>query len=70
LTDFNPNNKYIVHGFDKDGNIISTFNEICSCGHLGGKSQNSDHSDHYQKGHGKCNKCDCVKFTWVSRGLN
>ena len=71
MTEFNPKNRYIVHGFDKDGNIISTWRNclvnMCKCGHFGGNSAKSVHSDHYQNGHGKCNDCDCVKFRWVSR---
>ena len=41
--------------------------ELCKCGHLGGMSPNgcNSHSDRYQKGHGKCNECDCKQFTWV-----
>ena len=39
--------------------------ELCKCGHLGGMSSNGLHSDRYQKGHGKCNECDCKQFTWV-----
>ena len=38
--------------------------EMCTCGHYGGASPNGVHKDHYQKGHGRCNDCECVKFTW------
>ena len=38
--------------------------EMCTCGHFGGESPNSVHNDMYQNGHGKCNDCDCEKFTW------
>jgi hypothetical protein len=41
--------------------------EMCHCGHLGGCSPNGKgnmHDDHFQQGHGACNDCECVKFTW------
>ena len=39
--------------------------EMCSCGHFGGSSPNNVHDDRFQQGHGKCNDCKCVQFTWV-----
>ena len=38
---------------------------MCSCGHFGGSSPNNVHDDRFQQGHGKCNDCECVQFTWV-----
>ncbi len=46
--------------------IIVTSTEpksICQCGHTG-DGPNSEHSDTFQEGHGACNECDCVQFTW------
>jgi hypothetical protein len=43
-----------------------TLYEMCSCGHFGGMSPNNMHNDHFQQGHGSCNDCECIKFTWVS----
>ena len=37
---------------------------MCICGHFGGASPNSVHSDQLQDGHGKCNDCECGQFTW------
>lgn len=41
--------------------------EMCSCGHFGGESPDTHngHNARFQKGHGNCNNCDCVQFTWV-----
>ena len=36
----------------------------CTCSHFGGDSPNSTHENHFQAGHGKCNDCNCIKFTW------
>lgn len=38
--------------------------EMCTCGHFGGESPNSVHTDLFQNGHGKCNDCNCEQFTW------
>ncbi|SVD50147.1 uncharacterized protein METZ01_LOCUS403001 [marine metagenome] len=39
--------------------------ELCSCGHTGGFSPNGTHKTRFQKGHGQCDACDCIQFTWV-----
>jgi len=35
--------------------------EKCSCDHL-----RSEHNDRFQTGHGSCQECSCVQFTWVA----
>jgi len=48
---------------DKQGLIF----EMCSCGHLGGKSlKNNSHQTYFSIGHGGCRNCSCNQFTWVS----
>lgn len=39
--------------------------EMCMCGHFGGVSPKEQHLPRFQKGHGKCNHCNCEQFTWV-----
>ena len=39
--------------------------EMCECGHLGGMSPNSAHTNRFQAGHGACNDCECKQFTWI-----
>jgi len=45
---------------------IDTTFEVCTCGHMGGKSPNSSHASHFQAGHGQCLSlgCECGQFTW------
>ena len=46
-------------------NEDNVLHEVCDCGHFGGMSEHGEHDSHFQKGHGACNECDCVQFTWV-----
>jgi hypothetical protein len=41
--------------------------EMCSCGHFGGSSPSThnEHKPNFQEGHGACNNCSCIWFTWV-----
>lgn len=40
---------------------------ICSCGHIGGNNQYTQHAARFDLGHGRCmmKRCRCAQFTWV-----
>lgn len=48
----------------KEWQEIKASGSRCTCGHIGDKI-NSEHNDTMAYGHGDCQKCDCLKFTWA-----
>jgi hypothetical protein len=42
-----------------NGTVI--LDELCHCGHL-----RSEHTDTISFGHGMCERCPCLKFTWFA----
>ena len=44
--------------------MLMKLHELCTCGHTGGFSPNGAHKPRFQRGHGQCNACVCMQFTW------
>jgi|SaaInlV_165m_DNA_2_1040747.scaffolds.fasta_scaffold02420_9 hypothetical protein len=45
---------------------METENEMCDCGHFGGRSNaKRQHENRIEIGHGACKECHCPQFTWI-----